>query len=257
VKDLKLRTTKGNSAKMVVLGTSLAALTSVSPAQGQSSTTKCSTNAYGTTTCQTDEKSNRPNDYSIESPMKAFQESYEFSNAVRDKKRADQELQQRTKRQENLQTDLDILIKSNPTVQDFANFILKYPEAQERVEGYLEMIASDNPKGVPSVAAPTQITISSDFKPNSIGWLWEVCEKDTVRCAHFIEGSISAALFDGVQFCPPKWVAANDYPRVIVSYAIDNPSMQTDFSAQLLVRNALLAQFPCPKNPETSSKKSQ
>jgi hypothetical protein len=255
VKDLKLRTTKGNFAKMVVLGTALAALTSVSPAQGQSSTTKCSTNAYGTTTCQTDEKSNRPNDYSIESPMKAFQESYEFSNAARDKKRADQERQQKIKRQENLQTDLDILIKSNPTTQDFANFVLKYPEAQERVEGYLEMIATDNQKGAPRATVATPIIISSDFKPNSIGWLWEVCEKDTIRCAHFIEGSISAALFDGVQFCPPKWIAPNDYPRVIVSYAIDNPSMQTDFSAQLLVRNALLAQFPCPKNPETSSKK--
>ncbi len=239
---------------MVVLGTALAALTSVSPAQGQSSTTKCSTDAFGTTTCQTDEKSNGPRDYS--SAVGGFRSAEESMNDIVTVASNEKARRQKIKRQENLQTDLDILIKSNPTAQDFANFILKYPEAQERVEGYLEMIASDNPKGVPSVAAPTQITISSDFKPNSIGWLREVCEKDTIRCAHFIEGSISAALFDGVQFCPPKWVAANDYPRVIVSYAIDNPSMQTDFSAQLLVRNALLAQFPCPTKLETSSKKS-
>lgn len=240
---------------MVVLGTSLAAVTSVSPAQGQSSTTKCSTDAFGTTTCQTDEKSNGPRDYS--SAVGGFRSAEESMNHIVTVASNEKARRQKIKRQENLQTDLDILIKSNPTAQDFANFILKYPEAQERVEGYLEIIASDNPKGVPSVAAPTQITISSDFKPNSIGWLWEVCEKDAIRCAHFIEGSISAALFDGVQFCPPKWVAANDYPRVIVSYANDNPSMQTDFSAQLLVRNALLAQFPCPTKPETSSKKTQ
>ena len=157
-KDLKLQTTKRSVAKMVVLGTALAALTSVSIARGQSSTTRCSTDAFGNTTCQTDEKSNRPNDYSVESPMKAFKESYEFSNAVSDKKRTEQKI----KRQENLQTDLDMLIKSNPTAKDFANFILKYPEAQETVEGYLEMIASDHQKGVPAATAATPVMISSD-----------------------------------------------------------------------------------------------
>jgi hypothetical protein len=161
-KELKLQTTERSVAKMVVLATALAALTSVSPAQGQSSTTACSTNTFGTTTCQTDENNNRPNDYSIESPTNALQESHKFWTAVSDKERTEQERQQKIKRQENLQADLDILIKSNPTAKDFANFILKYPEAQERVEGYLQMMASDNQKGVPIAAAATPVMISSD-----------------------------------------------------------------------------------------------
>lgn len=147
---------------MVVLGTALATVTSVSPVQGQSSTTRCSTDSFGNTTCQTDEKSNRPNDYSIDSPTNAFQESHKFWTAVSDKERTEQERQQKVKRQENLQTDLDMLIKGNPTAKDFANFILKYPEAQERVEGYLQMIASDNQKGVPTATAATPVMISSD-----------------------------------------------------------------------------------------------
>jgi hypothetical protein len=160
----------------------------IAPAWGQSSTTKCSTDMWGNTTCNS--SADPSIDWSIIKPV-------------------------------------------------------PQPAPRPQTERLPPPVQYSEPQ--PFTPPPKSPAISSEYKPGSIGWLGEVCEKDFNGCLYFIAGSISAAQWHGMKFCPPKWVKFGDFPRIIMSYGKHNVVMQTDDPAYLLVGTALLAEMPCPQ----------